>query len=120
MTIHIDITEAQQCFLELVLAESHGEATIIPKDTLPVAQIMPTHPLVWHGLSGWADLGVLWRWRIRINERLRLMIAKGERSYPRIRGSIPVCYDGTGRRVGIFCGRKKHDASTDGQRSHRG
>ena len=42
MTIQIDITEAQQRFLELILAASRGEATIITKDTLPIAQIMPT------------------------------------------------------------------------------
>jgi prevent-host-death family protein len=41
MTIQIDITEAQQRFLELILAASRGESTIITKDTLPIAQIMP-------------------------------------------------------------------------------
>jgi antitoxin (DNA-binding transcriptional repressor) of toxin-antitoxin stability system len=42
MTIQIDITEAQQRFHELILAASRGETTIITKDMLPIAQILPT------------------------------------------------------------------------------
>ena len=41
MTIQVDITEAQERFLEIILAASRGKATIITKDTLPIAQIMP-------------------------------------------------------------------------------
>jgi prevent-host-death family protein len=40
MTIHVDIFEAQQRFIEIIQAAERGEAVIITKNTLPVAQII--------------------------------------------------------------------------------
>lgn len=42
MTIHVDIGEAQQRFLELIQAAQRGEAVIITKDAHPVVQITAT------------------------------------------------------------------------------
>lgn len=42
MKIHIDITEAEQRFLEIIHAATCGELIIITKDTHPVVQIIAT------------------------------------------------------------------------------
>lgn len=42
MTIHIDIMEAQQRFLELIQAAERGESVIITKDAHPVVQLLAT------------------------------------------------------------------------------
>lgn len=41
MTIQIDITEAQQRFLEIIQAAERGESIIITKNAHPVAQVTP-------------------------------------------------------------------------------
>jgi prevent-host-death family protein len=43
MTVHIDITEAQQRFLELIQAAARGESIVITKDTHPLVQIIAAH-----------------------------------------------------------------------------
>lgn len=40
MTIHIDITEAQKRFLEIIQAAERGEEVYITKDTQPVVHIL--------------------------------------------------------------------------------
>ena len=45
MTIHVDITEAQLRFLEIIQAAEHGEAVIITKNMQPVVQITAAHAM---------------------------------------------------------------------------
>jgi prevent-host-death family protein len=39
MTVHIDIAEAQQRFLEIIQAAARGEAVVITQDAQPIAQV---------------------------------------------------------------------------------
>lgn len=41
MTLQIDISEAQQRFLEIIQAAERGESIIITKDTHPIVQVKP-------------------------------------------------------------------------------
>lgn len=46
MTYQVDITEAQQRFLDLIQAAEHGEEVIITRDQQPLIQLVPLHQSV--------------------------------------------------------------------------